>query len=83
MYSRTQSLFSEIIQYISRLIENVDISAEYLTEPDLTAVLKSVDLKLCENDGTLAEKIIDYFLICYELSHFVRSTVSHKIKLLM
>ncbi len=103
MYSRTQSLFLEIIQYISQLIRNSDISAEYLTEPDLTAVFKSVDLKPCGNGGTLAEKIIDYFLVCYELegeklfvtvnlktylddeqlSHFVRSIVSHKIKLLM
>ncbi len=67
LYCDTQRISSEIVCYIEKLLDRISLATEPLSEPELPALFKAVDLKLGSSDGTIGEKLLEYFNACYEL----------------
>ncbi len=67
LYCDTQQIGTALVAYVEKLLDRVSLMTEPLIEPDLTTLFKAVDLKLGSIDGTIGEKLLDYFNACYEL----------------
>ncbi len=67
LFYETQNINSAIFSYVEKLVQNVGFAMEYTSEIDTADILKAANLSIGDSNATLAEKLIDYFLTCYEL----------------
>lgn len=62
MIERTHSILAELERYISDLSDNYTNELECSEATDIIPLLKMFDLKFADDDKSLCEKLLDYFM---------------------
>lgn len=61
MLERTNSILAELERYVCDVAGLCENELECTETSDITMLLKMFDLKFCDSDKTLCEKLLDYF----------------------
>lgn len=61
-YLKTKELVAYNTSYLNSIIDNIDFSVDYITDFDLSSILKSVNIKFSTDFSSLGEMLIEYML---------------------
>ncbi len=61
-YTATQELYMYIERYLYELTEEATAELKFCPPQDISPLLKAFDLRISEDDKTLGEKLLEYFI---------------------